>query len=254
MKASKAIRLTALLLALVALLALWPMRSRVAAYASSAIRQLSGEKAVSVDDRLKQFGVTARERWKPYFEQSRVVYPPAQVTLVGLKDANVLEVYAGRDGSQYVFVRSIKVLAASGDLGPKLREGDNQVPEGIYAVESLNPNSRFHVSLRVGYPNAFDRETARIEGRRSLGGDIMIHGGAASVGCLAVGDEAAEDLFVLAADAGIENMAVLLCPTDLRVKSLPQKGYDFPAWYPELIAQLTEHLGRLPKTNTQRDL
>ena len=102
MKSSKAIRLILLLLALVALLALWPMRSRVPAYASSAIRQLSGEKAVSLDDRLKQFGATARERWKPYFERSGVAYPPARVTLVGLKDVNALEVYAAREDGQYL--------------------------------------------------------------------------------------------------------------------------------------------------------
>ena len=66
------------------------------------------------------------------------------------------------------------IRAASGALGPKLREGDRQVPEGVYDIESLNPNSRFHVALRVGYPNAFDRQMAGREGRTALGGDIMI--------------------------------------------------------------------------------
>jgi murein L,D-transpeptidase YafK len=171
-----------------------------------------------------------------------------------LKDADCLEIYAAAVNTEPVLIRSIRVLAASGELGPKLREGDNQVPEGVYAVESLNPNSRFHVSLRVSYPNAFDREKGRLDGRQSLGGDIMIHGGAASIGCLAVGDEAAEDIFVLTADLDLQNVTIVLCPTDLRVKNLPEVGYDWPAWYPELVAQLKDQLAKLPKTGANGEL
>src|SRR5690606_4961 len=97
------------------------------------------------------------------------------------------------------FVRALPVLAASGRVGPKLQYGDYQVPEGFYRIEALNPNSRFHLALRVNYPNAFDRAEAAREGRTHLGGDIMIHGSNASVGCLAMGDVVSEDLFVLAA-------------------------------------------------------
>jgi hypothetical protein len=254
MKASRHIRLIILLLVVAMLLALWPVRYRLAAYATSAFRQLSGQKPVSVDDRLQQFGEAARTRWKPYFDKAGVVYPPTHVTLVGLKDVNALEVYASHGSDQSMHIRTLKVLAASGDLGPKLREGDNQVPEGIYGVESLNPNSSFHVSMRVGYPNAFDREKGRLDGRQSLGGDIMIHGGAASIGCVAVGDEAAEDLFVLAAEVGIKQVTILLCPTDLRVKSVPALSNNLPAWYPELMVDLKERLARLPKAGAKDGL
>src|SRR5690606_33287906 len=105
----------------------------------------------------------------------------------------------------WVAVHQYPVLAASGQAGPKLREGDRQVPEGFYAIESLHPNSRFHLALRVNYPNQSDRQRAAEDGRTNLGGDIMIHGSNASVGCLAMGDPAAEDLFVLVADVGIQN-------------------------------------------------
>ena len=89
------------------------------------------------------------------------------------------------------FVLADPILAASGVSGPK-REGDKQVPEGFYRIELLNPNSRYHLSLRVNYPNADDLERARQDGRAlsTLGGDIMIHGGSASIGCLALGDPA----------------------------------------------------------------
>jgi hypothetical protein len=73
----------------------------------------------------------------------------------------------------------------------------------------------------------------------------MIHGGAASVGCLAMGDAAAEELFLLAAEAGIENVSVLIAPVDLRTALLPAELAG--AWRDELYAGLREQLGRLPR-------
>jgi murein L,D-transpeptidase YafK len=86
----------------------------------------------------------------------------------------------------------------------------------------LNPNSVAHLSLALSYPNAFDRMQAEEDGREdaTLGGDIMIHGGADSVGCLAVGDEGAEDLFVLAADANWQDAVIIVSPIDFRRAAL----------------------------------
>jgi murein L,D-transpeptidase YafK len=70
----------------------------------------------------------------------------------------------------------LKKRVASGGLGPKLGAGDRQGPERIYAIESLNPNSLFHLSMRLNYPNEFDQMRAKQDGRSDLGGDIMIHG------------------------------------------------------------------------------
>lgn len=130
-------------------------------------------------------------------------------------------------------------------MGPKLREGDRQVPEGVYPLESLNPNSRFHVALRVGYPNELDRQAGQQEGRGNLGGDIMIHGGSASIGCLAIGDPAAEELFVLAAAVGIENVTVVLSPLDLRHRPLPAGLGD--GWRATLYGDVKEQLAQLPR-------
>ena len=120
------------------------------------------------------------------------------------------------------------------------------MPEGIYPVESLNPNSRHHLALRIGYPGAFDREKARREGRTDLGGDIMIHGGSASIGCLAMGDEAAEDLFVLAAVTGIEYVRVVIAPEDFRKDPAPAGLPAEPPWVEELYAAIRAELGGLP--------
>jgi hypothetical protein len=206
-------------------------------------RRVMGKKTVA--QRLEQYGPAARARLAPFFVAAHVPYPPARLTLVGLKQERRLEVYAAGGNHGWRFIRSYPVLAASGRLGPKLREGDCQVPEGLYTVDSLNPNSLFHLSLRLSYPNDFDRARAAEEGRRKLGGDIMIHGSNASIGCLAMGDEAAEDLFVLAADTGLRRIKVILAPLDFRSHSLPD-DFTGPAWTDDLYRQVREELAKLP--------
>jgi murein L,D-transpeptidase YafK len=179
---------------------------------------------------------------------AKLEYPPKQVVLVGLKAEQRLEVYAaGGDGRMH-YLRSYPVLGASGTIGPKLRSGDRQVPEGLYRISALNPNSLFHVSLRIDYPNAHDRRRAAAEGRTDLGGDIMIHGGRFSIGCLAMGDRAVEELFVLAADTGLGNLRVILSPLDLRRRSLDRLVTHARPWTPELYGQIRAALAELPGT------
>jgi hypothetical protein len=203
-------------------------------------------KAKTVAERLNQFGETARGRWKPCFDRAQTPYPPAGVKLVAFKTEQLLEVYAVDRSGRSHWICSYPILAASGVPGPKLQEGDGQVPEGIYPVESLNPNSRFHVALRVGYPNAFDRSQAEKDGRTKLGGDIMIHGSSVSVGCLAMGDEAAEDLFVLAADTGLPKVTVIIAPVDFRAGKTVPKSVQLPDWSSILYSQIKVQLARLP--------
>jgi murein L,D-transpeptidase YafK len=143
-------------------------------------------------------------------------------------------------------VRSIDITAASGGPGPKLREGDRQVPEGIYEVDSLNPNSLYHVSMRLNYPNAFDRQMAQRDRRGRLGNAIMIHGSDRSIGCVAVGDAAAEDLFVIAADAGLDQVAVVIVPRDFRRTGEHASISGQPAWVHDLYADLDQKLRSLP--------
>lgn len=166
----------------------------------------------TVEDRVAQHGPKARARLVPAFARARVRYPAKAVTLVYIKEQQVLHLYAGDDANHLHFLKTYPVLAASGGPGPKLKEGDEQVPEGIYKIESLNPNSRFHLSLRVNYPNAFDQMQAHKEGRTDLGTNIMIHGKSVSIGCIAIGDLAIEELFVLAAESGFTQWNVLLSP------------------------------------------
>jgi murein L,D-transpeptidase YafK len=195
----------------------------------------------TVNDRLSEFGNAARNRLKPQFQKAGVAFPPENVVLVALKDEKVLELYAG-GVTQKKLIHRYPILAASGGPGPKLREGDNQVPEGIYRIESLNPNSAYHVSLRVNYPNEFDRAQAAKDGRTNLGGDIMIHGKSVSIGCIAVGDMAAEELFTLAADVGLKHMTVICAPTDFRKNKERPLPTNSPTWVPQLYQRIAAEL------------
>jgi len=161
------------------------------------------------------------------------------MVLVGLKQERQLEVWVSNPPRR---LKSYPILGASGVLGPKLREGDRQVPEGIYRIESLNPNSLYHLALRVNYPNAFDKAKGALDGREDLGCDIMIHGKDCSIGCLAMGDEAAEELFVLAAETGRDNMSVILSPVDFRVRELPSRMPELPEWTGELYDAVRQEL------------
>jgi L,D-transpeptidase catalytic domain len=203
----------------------------------------------SIADRVAQYGPAARDRLIPYFSAAGVPYPPARFLLLALKQERVLQLYAAAGPKEdFVFVRSFAILGASGELGPKLREGDLQVPEGVYRIEYLNPNSIAHLSLALSYPNAFDRAYAAEDGRDSatLGGDIMIHGGRASIGCIAVGNQAAEDLFVLAADSDWQQALVVISPVDFRRATLPAEFRPTNAWVERLYVWLRDELAMLP--------
>lgn len=201
--------------------------------------------AASIADRLEEYGPAARARLKPYFQKAGIAYPPKNIVLVGLKQERLFEVWVSGDGKQFKLLRTYPILGASGVLGPKLREGDRQVPEGLYRVELLNPNSSYHLSLRVNYPNEFDLQQAKAEGRIQPGSDIMIHGKDVSIGCVAIGDPAIEEVFVLAAETGIKQVEIILAPVDFRKQAMPKQRKPLPAWTVELYKSIHEKLNQL---------
>ncbi|HEX2837827.1 MAG TPA: L,D-transpeptidase family protein [Phycisphaerales bacterium] len=166
-----------------------------------------------------------------------------RVVLVALKHERELLVFVERDGTVQ-HVTTFPILAASGTAGPKLREGDRQVPEGFYGISFLNPNSRFHLSLRVDYPNREDIDAATADGRDTgtLGGDIMIHGGANSIGCVAIGDEPIEDIFWLVATVGIDRTRVVIAAGSEPGDHLRP---DAPAWLRDRSLRIESELRRL---------
>jgi murein L,D-transpeptidase YafK len=197
----------------------------------------------STAHRIAEFGDAARARLKPDFDRASVAYPPSTVTLLVLKASRSLTVHAGTSLDDIKPIKTCPVLGQSGKLGPKLREGDCQVPEGIYRIEGLNPNSKFYVSLRLNYPNDFDLRMATADGRTEPGSDIYIHGGTDSVGCLAMGDPVIEELFTLTVDVGLENVRVIIAPDDLRKRDVRLEGA--PSWIYGLYGQIRDALNTL---------
>lgn len=200
----------------------------------------------TVAARLRQYGSAARARLAPRFRGAGVTYPPAKVLLVGLKEEGLLKVYAQPAGqrARMRFICQYPIVASGPSLGPKLREGDRMTPEGVYHVTFLNPESSYHLSMAINYPNAFDQQQARRDKRTKPGCDIMIHGFYLSDGCLAMGDTAATDLFVLVSDAGTRNTEIVLSPVDFRL----QPDFELegqPAWTRKLYADLRDRMTQL---------
>jgi hypothetical protein len=189
--------------------------------------------ARTVADVIEQYGEEAFARLVPAFSRAGLVYPPVKVALLILKAERSLEVWAF-ENDEWHFIKEYPIKGASGTAGPKLREGDRQVPEGVYRIIGLNPNSIYHLSMKLNYPNAFDLRHAKAEGRSQLGNNIHIHGNTGSDGCLAMGDEAIEDLFFLVAEVGKDNAMVVIAPNDPRTEPLPRSLPNTPPWLPEL--------------------
>ena len=131
------------------------------------------------------------------FQAAGVAWPPEELYVRAFKEERELEVWAGARGKPLVKVKAYPFCAASGTVGPKRREGDGQVPEGFYTLDQFNPQSAFHLSMRVSYPNASDRKL----GHERPGGLIYVHGGCASIGCIAIEDGPIEELYVMVSEA-----------------------------------------------------
>ena len=109
------------------------------------------------------------------------------------KKEEKLEVWLQKDSGEYALFLDYPICIYSGELGPKTREGDKQSPEGFYAVgrEAMNPNSNYHLSFNLGYPNAYDRAHGY------TGSMLMVHGKCVSIGCYAMGDRQIEEIYSL---------------------------------------------------------
>jgi murein L,D-transpeptidase YafK len=150
------------------------------------------------------------------------------VFIRALKKERELELYVrNRATEKFDLFRTYKIAGMSGNSGPKLAEGDGQVPEGFYFVppRAMNPNSDYHLSFNIGFPNEFDRAQQR------TGSAIMVHGNRVSIGCLAMTDEKIEEIYTLCAAAhagGQEYFRVHIFPfrmTGERIEALAE-----PAW------------------------
>ena len=157
--------------------------------------------------------VEIRERVSPLLShdlEAKGLAFGAPVFIRIFKEERALELWVKGDESFALF-RSYDICNHSGGLGPKLKEGDRQSPEGFYRVGkgALNPNSSYHLSFNLGFPNAYDRSQGR------TGSFLMVHGACASIGCYAMTDAKIEEIYVLveaALNAGQEAVPVHAFP------------------------------------------
>jgi murein L,D-transpeptidase YafK len=183
--------------------------------------------------------------WQKILKEKELIDKTFILYLIALKNERQLEVWA-KTPNRGTQLNSFPFTGYSGQLGPKLREGDGQIPEGIYKVNSLNPNSAYHLSIKLNYPNSYDRQAAKAHGRTNLGSNIFIHGNSLSIGCIPIGDENIEKLFFLVNKVSIEKTMVLIAPNDLRIKQAPNNKQN-PYWIREKYKRLTHEMNAFPK-------
>ena len=123
---------------------------------------------------------------------------------------------------EFTLLHTYAFCSTSGTLGPKRKEGDLQIPEGIYHINHFNPVSNFYLSLGVNYPNASDNI---LSDKQHPGGSIYIHGNCVTIGCIPITDEKIKELYVLAVEAknnGQENIPIHIFPDRLDM-GVPEK-------------------------------
>jgi murein L,D-transpeptidase YafK len=121
------------------------------------------------------------------------------ILLVGFKESDELEIYGKKqDESAYRRLAGYSICARSGQLGPKRKEGDYQVPEGFYHINMFNPSSNFFLSLGINYPNVSDQRKSKAT---HLGGNIFIHGSCVTIGCLPMTDDGIKEIYLYAVHA-----------------------------------------------------
>lgn len=151
------------------------------------------------------------------------------IFLRAFKREELLEIWGRRPDGPHVLLETYPFCTNSGTLGPKRREGDFQIPEGVYHIDRFNPNSRFHLSLGLNYPNPADHYHSDPD---APGSDIFIHGACVSVGCIAITDRWIEPVYHLAELArasGQQQIPVHIFPTKNWSK-LPQNSPHQAFW------------------------
>lgn len=152
------------------------------------------------------------------------------------KEESELEVWKARDDGRFYHFKTYPICNWSGSLGPKLKQGDKQAPEGFYTISQglMKPDSQFHVAFNLGYPNAYDRANGR------TGQALMVHGKCKSAGCYAMTDALVEEIYALAREAfrsGQQSFEVHAFPFRMTEEKLQRfKGHKWYAFWANMKA------------------
>ncbi|MES2587729.1 MAG: L,D-transpeptidase family protein [Bacteroidota bacterium] len=179
------------------------------------VRTSISEKGKTISDKLNEKGLKTDN---------------LNILILAFKDDDLLEIYAKKKSdSIYKKLISYDICSRSGELGPKRKQGDMQVPEGFYHIDRFNPTSSYYLSLGLNYPNKSDKKKSKAS---NLGGDIFIHGSCVTIGCLPMTDEKIKEIYlysVYAKNNGQAKIPVYVFPfqmTEDKFKSYKTKYKD----------------------------
>jgi len=157
--------------------------------------------------------------------------PKAPIYIRSFKETSEFEVWKQRRDGSYGLLKTYEICKWSGKLGPKVKEGDRQAPEGFYTVKpgQMNPNSKYYLSFNIGFPNAYDDAWGR------TGNSLMVHGACSSAGCYSMTDESAGEIYWLARDSfigGQRSFEVHLYPFRMTAENMAKHRNDpnMPFW------------------------
>ncbi len=154
-----------------------------------------------------------------YISNKKVKYK-----IIIYKKEQILEVWAEVPKTAFISTKENKLqiklqkiaqyhfTGFSGKLGPKNQQGDRQIPEGVYSIPVLNPNSSYHLSIKINYPNVIDKQRTQANNISDPGGLIFIHGKSVTIGCVPIGDSNIEELFYLVSKVGRSKFEVVISP------------------------------------------
>ncbi|MBC9929650.1 L,D-transpeptidase family protein [Chitinophaga qingshengii] len=139
------------------------------------------------------------EMLKKEFAKKGLTYPAKYIFVRSFKLDSEMEIWVKNSvADTFRLFKSYRVCTLSGKMGPKRKEGDRQVPEGFYYINDFNPNSNYHLSLGINYPNFSDRI---LSDPKKPGGEIYIHGDCITVGCIPLTNEFIDEVYILAVNA-----------------------------------------------------
>ena len=161
---------------------------------------------------------------KELFSSKGVELSSASIFIRAFKNEAELEIWAKSfKQEKYQLIKTYKICSSSGELGPKRKQGDGQVPEGFYEIDRFNPSSNFYLSLGVSYPNASDKILGE---KGNLGGDIFIHGNCVTIGCMPLTDDKIKEVYLVTVEAKSNGQKIPVHIFPFRMNESNMKSYE----------------------------
>lgn len=201
----------------------------VFSYSALAQTKTSAFKAAQLkNQRVKDAYDTKWDLLKGELTEKKFNYDDFEIYMRTFKYEKVVEIWLkGKSEARYRLFKTYDICSSSGDLGPKRKEGDGQVPEGFYKIDLFNPKSDYYLSMRINYPNSSD---ILLKEGVNAGGAIMMHGECVTIGCLPMTNDKIKELYVLCLEAKNRNSTIYIdiYPTRFTEENIKMLEDDYP--------------------------